>query len=143
MTNPAEALDAIERLVYDIAYKRSVGSDDYQKAVLRAEEALTHLATLRQQVVELVAFREAHQWMDIETAPKDGTEILAFFEEPDWEPSLKQCCASIKHDPVCGNWYLPFMKHVESENPFVEDWQPTGWQPLPTPPAAEGGQGGG
>ena len=60
--NPTEALDAIERLVYDIAYKRSVGSDDYQKAVLRAEEALTHLATIKQQVAELVAFREAHEW---------------------------------------------------------------------------------
>ena len=29
MTNPAEALDAIERLVYDIAYKRSVGFEGW------------------------------------------------------------------------------------------------------------------
>lgn len=70
-------------------------------------------------------------WRDITTAPKDGTTILAYFPL----------------DGLTGNWcrIVPVQFHgsngwifaSRAASGFSRDYQPTHWQPLPTPPEAK------
>lgn len=59
--NPTQALDAIEQALQWIW--TDVDTEEHYKTVPRVTDALTHLATLRQQVADLVAennrFKEA------------------------------------------------------------------------------------
>jgi len=68
--NPAEALDAIEQALQGIW--TDVDTEEHYKTVPRVTDALAHLATLRQQVAELVAFREARVAKDVEDASYHG-----------------------------------------------------------------------
>lgn len=65
------------------------------------------------------------EWQPIETAPKDGSEILLFC--PDDEPQV-----------VAGNYYRPakcWMYADQLMNEVSPDGcQPTHWMPLPEPP---------
>ncbi|MGP1666246.1 MAG: hypothetical protein ACTS5I_10135 [Rhodanobacter sp.] len=65
-------------------------------------------------------------WLPIESAPTDGTRImLGVFRKPDLRAS---------------DYYLLATWDGENSHPFVpNDW--THWQPLPTPPPAELGEG--
>ena len=139
MTDPTETLDAIEQALQKYASARDFIYLDPENDVIKegvvfgagdslgnaAFDALSHLATLRQQVAELVAFWEAHQWRDIETAPKDGGRVLLWHKL--WSA------------PHSGQYYGSHWAHDYNFGPWK--YQPTHWQPLPTPPAAEGGQG--
>lgn len=64
-------------------------------------------------------------WMDIESAPKDGTVILAVVR-----PNPDKWCRSLIHwDKEKKTWYEGYMPLVS--NP----WKPTHWKKLdPTPP---------
>ena len=70
----------------------------------------------------------ASQWQPIETAPKDGTHILAL-------PVLLDvaCVVSWKGDGIAGFWRLPMTDKVSPYHPRY-------WQPLPSPPTQEGGK---
>jgi hypothetical protein len=59
-------------------------------------------------------------WQPIETAPKDGTRILAFIIEPE----------IVEYEPEYGQW-LDYSSEVVS---------PTHWQPLPDAPNNEAGE---
>ena len=152
MTNPTQALDAIEQALTDgkkllVAIKNSNDLDGRiaflpqktEETIQNVFEALAHIATLKQQVAELVAFREAHEWRPIETAPKDGTEVM-----------LYRPLAYKTHDPVIAiketskhnrpPWDCTVPKGCEPINYTEGACYPSYWQPLPAPPAAEGGQ---
>jgi hypothetical protein len=64
-------------------------------------------------------------WQPIETAPKDGTHILAVMP---WLPDAK----ILFWAPYANEWRCP----ASERGPNPEGWLPTHWMPLPTPPAA-------
>jgi len=70
--------------------------------------------------------RPTEAWQPIETAPKDGTDILGWHEIA----GTSQTCFS-KGEWVCPDW---------DEDRYIHcTWSPTHWMPLPTPPTAGGG----
>lgn len=75
----------------------------------RAEQS--EVAALRTRVRELEA---AQAWRPIETAPKDGTRILAY---GGWGIAII--------------WWSSWLEWYDGEGAHLE---PTHWQPLPSPP---------
>jgi hypothetical protein len=129
MTDPAETLDAIEQALQGIW--TDVDTEEHYKTVPRVTESLAHLATLKQQVVELVAFRETHQWQPIDTAPKDGST----FHINSGPVPGNACCSNVE-EPGCGiEWRYNTLRTQGWTNSLTS--LATHWQPLPTPPAAE------
>ena len=61
-------------------------------------------------------------WFDIATAPKDGTRVLMFDSE-----AFKIVTIGLWE----GAWIDEDVSHG------THTWQPTHWQPLPTPPVTE------
>ena len=60
-------------------------------------------------------------WLPIDTAPKDGTVVLAF--ERNHSPDYYPC------------WFKQYMyEGAFWQNDYDSDPQPTHWQPLPKPP---------
>lgn len=86
---------------------------------------------------------ETRGWMPIETAPKDGTEILGCYVQ-DWGDGNKS---------VYGPWTVAFRNGmwesswdgsevIEYQGDFGTEYKspdmpPSHWQPLPLPPEAE------
>lgn len=71
-------------------------------------------------LAELSALRAEREWRPIESAPKDGTSILAWF--PDWGGEAR--AMSVK-------WIAP---HSGWSMPGYGGLTPPYWQPLPAPP---------
>ena len=76
---------------------------------------------------------DCNEWMDIETAPEDGTEILVYARW-DWDamgnPSEGYHIALARYEPygIAGFWTYAF-------NPYSDiAVEPTHWMPLPKPP---------
>lgn len=73
-------------------------------------------------------------WQSIDTAPKDGTEVLLFLGQP-WSRVAKAC------------WFAPWSNWQEGELPDVDQDEycgigsalPTHWMPLPEAPALQTG----
>lgn len=65
-------------------------------------------------------------WQPIDTAPKDGTRILCF-----WDGG----CVITKWDERLrfAGWQMPPMMTVRAADRSA--WFPTHWMPLPEPPA--------
>ena len=71
-------------------------------------------------------------WQPIDTAPKDGTPILAFQH---WAAAGPSWCVlewdefgeHIETGRQAGGWTPP-------EDGYVGFWEPTHWMPLPAPP---------
>jgi len=65
-------------------------------------------------------------WQPIETAPKDGTEILV------WRKPIRVVAQWVKKDQSFGvedSW--TFLTEAEG---YDSDYRPTHWMPLPLPP---------
>lgn len=68
------------------------------------------------------------EWQPIETAPKDGTEVLLFFvSDVPWQASSKGICIGFWGDDGSNAWYA-----FESDSNALGN--PTHWMPLPPPP---------
>lgn len=69
-------------------------------------------------------------WLPIETAPKDGTEVLLFC--PDDQPQIVSCKYWLGYSP---GWMFTddTLANIAEEGPE----NPTHWQPLPEPPGAD------
>lgn len=70
------------------------------------------------------------EWQPIETAPKDGTRILAFW------PDVYGNSSAVQIETWWGAW-----GHGRSKETWQNAWEwadgannPTHWMPLPTPP---------
>jgi len=70
------------------------------------------------------------QWMPIESAPKDGTQILSFAE---WE-GITVCswldCSEVWETTEKMGW----AKNYDTVAMSYETFEPTYWMPLPNPP---------
>jgi hypothetical protein len=70
-------------------------------------------------------------WQPIETAPKDGTHILAYWPEIYWAKNVAQC----------ETWFGPRFLGPDccwqsaSAYEYGDAVKPTHWMPLPEPPA--------
>ncbi len=85
------------------------------------------------------------KWMDIETAPKDGTCVLLY--EPPYKTANGQEIQGLgvimaawfgvrEHFPGCVEeyaWYVPFSEQDECGGAYSVD-SPTHWMPMPEPP---------
>jgi hypothetical protein len=64
---------------------------------------------------------DCNQWRDIDTAPKDGRQVLL------WWPYWSHTRPLVGHWQVNGGWQAVDALEGDSE-------PPTHWQPLPAPP---------
>ena len=70
------------------------------------------------------------KWMDIESAPKDGTEVFLFY--PQWHDEHNLICVAFydwsPNDPqeINASWYSPLYGHTGTHC--------THWMPLPATP---------
>lgn len=122
-----------EELIASMEYYRRDGIERRDAALIVAavnsfderEAIRTERDTLRAEIDALKAERE---WQPIETAPKDGTEIVAFrpLAEETGDPRIVVCKTS-KHPKLSS-------QGVEH---FTDRWcHPTHWMPLPPAPEA-------
>ncbi|CAB4164350.1 Domain of unknown function DUF551 [uncultured Caudovirales phage] len=86
-----------------------------------------HLKTIEAALAELERRRAGSEWQPIETAPRDGTNVLAY--------------CPVEHE-VDNNFYIRTVFFDETEWRCEDDLQgctcnPTHWMPLPPPPATE------
>lgn len=78
-------------------------------------------------------------WQPIETAPKDGTVIDLWVDDPQWGATRECDMRWIKHTRYYRNgrtedvegWGWPGL----DEPDFLSDGKPTHWMPVPEPPA--------
>lgn len=91
------------------------------------------LSMMREAAAEIERLRALHQWQPIDTAPRDGTAIIALlryrngtvFDEP----------LSIRwHDPW-GQWvFSGCLIGIQNSAKDEDNVDPTHWMPLPPPP---------
>jgi hypothetical protein len=71
------------------------------------------------------------QWQPIETAPKDGTNIMVYC------PRLGVCCPATWNDDKYAKKRRPYWTHWGQSIwgvSLVREDQPTRWMPMPQPP---------
>lgn len=146
MTNPTQALDAIEQALqaaHDelclLARHRRIELPQVDRNMI---ETLTHLATLKQQVAELVAFREAHQWQPISELKRGiKGEVLFIYrlggDGPIEDTFVGEYCDSKEPDH---DWFDCFLNPSANAIHFYEAVREYTHFCVLTPPAAEGGQ---
>lgn len=92
-------------------------------------------ALLRETAAALEAARE-DGWQPIETAPKDGTRVLLWYEWHDLP-----VVGDFRH----GRWWSVHSLGGNLAHPNGMDWEevvrPTYWRPLPAPPAIDQARG--
>lgn len=125
--------ETIQRIYYAVGkFTRSDAIDDANLEMVRAD--LGHLQyAIESLLAEIEALRKEREWQAIETAPKDGTEILAICKHNntgrvyihDHEVPIMQKVICFSTHPNYPVW-IGFDK---------DQWHPTHWMPLPTPPA--------
>ena len=164
MTNPTQALDAIEQALQGVLpfakeCKHHENNGKYPgkpvfsfndvpltfDALNLIPEALAHLATLKQQVAELVAFREAHQWRLITELTRDIKGEVLFIERIGGDSSIEDTfagtyCDTKEHGEY---WFDCFVNPSANAIPFRDVVKHYTHFLVAPPPAAEGGQGGG
>ena len=92
-------------------------------------------------------------WMPIESAPKDGTAVLAYLDwagtdfvcvawfrsEQDWQDSGQYCASEGETMADWIGWWT-YISTVSQER--LEGWRtPTHWMPMPEDPSALPGEG--
>lgn len=75
-------------------------------------------------------------WQPIETAPRDGTDVLLFYPleglRHDWNPQVVIAgWRDYSRAPQLSGWVF----QSRGVRGYSATFQPTHWQPLPTPPS--------
>ena len=112
MTEIKQALEAIDYWITD--GDRFVVKGDITKA---EKNLCENLETIR----KALEFYEKHQWRDIESAPKDGTRILALIKSGTGKPVLRIIWLAEKHGKK--QWVYKLDQGFRVT--------PIAWQPLP------------
>jgi len=144
--DPTEALNAMEQALREandelclLARHRRIELPQVDKNMIAA---IAHLATLKQQVADLVAFREAHEWRPTpDGSTKNGDRGIVGI----WSNILNDWLY-ISDAVYCCDSEITKLAWRDSEGEALESDLSAGrvtfYMPL-TPPAAEGGHGGG
>jgi hypothetical protein len=112
-----EALDKLGDLIDQLA--SNAREFDYDTANRMERDAAKALIT----VSEALLRSEGDAWEPIETAPRDGTEILGYDSRAELAPVRSMYLASDGFWTICRNGRTAM---------------PTHWRPLPTPPPEPG-----
>jgi len=103
---------------------RIIENNKLKSAQAERDTALRDLGTLREEL--------AAKWQPIETAPKDGTEIIGRCDD-----SLSICSWESLDNPVAKHWGISGTWHrkaIASGKDLMGAFSPTHWMPLPQPP---------
>lgn len=127
-TSTAAQVDTLKRIRDDIILDRQ--DAEYYKRIM-----LVHIKWCREALSAAPPQGESSEgWMPIETAPKDGTEIIVF------HPAAGVCAAFCPQEGFawhCMDGQNRFINNLGVSIPrmtsFIEP--PTLWQPLPPPPS--------
>ncbi len=94
--------------------------------LLHLQEELLDAAVYVERIRALLAIAETQGWQPIETCPRDGTWVWAYWNAPTPHPEFA-------HKATCVTAYIDFewRDPDDHENVYGE---PTHWQPLPPPP---------
>lgn len=100
---------------------------NHEEALLLAQMKRdeSNLARCYVQLHEIIA-QIQEQWHPIETAPKDGTHIMVWWDRCE-EAYYKQ-----------GKWWHVERHGLDHTYNFVGGWPPEYWMPLPSPPNTGG-----
>lgn len=102
-------------------------AESYNRALDRQREQIDALSLDGSRLrAENAALRAEREWRPIETAPKDGTEILLAFDEP--LVGMNRGRVAQASLTKMGDWSVPYFRRDP----------PTHWMPLPAPPGGEG-----
>lgn len=102
----------------------------------RAESALA--AAKADLAYERDRIKQANAWQPIETAPKDGTDVIVMYMHIDTQVVHNAFFSSEQEnwDAEDIGWWS--YEHFEVRRIKLDDWMaPTHWMPLPQPPAKE------
>jgi hypothetical protein len=73
-------------------------------------------------------------WQPIETAPKDGTEVLLFIPV-NWGETFQEVPRIGNGNHVEAAWYNPTRRlWLNRLDQWIKEQTPTHWMPLPEPP---------
>jgi hypothetical protein len=117
----AKDADTITRLTAEVEWHKQ-NSDKWQ------DTQAAHLREVTRLTAEVERLRAALQWQPIETAPRDGTPILA--REKGAGPAVYMMCAMWSGSELEG-WRIPGARGWTNARWF----HPTHWMHLPPPPA--------
>ena len=135
-------LEAVIRMPYEMAMQSELSRHQYYD---RANQALDEMQAYAEARV-----REAQQWQPIETAPKDGAEILLFRDADvyDGKPVPPRVTSGAwtewtdtasEYHSTTGEYLGQSVQDSGAEwlswdGGFSEEMPPTHWMPLPSPP---------
>lgn len=127
---PAQAGQVLTDEEIDAAYEKARA--DYQRSrfAVRGQQLTAQDSPdwwFARAIEQAVLAKRVPQWLPIETAPKDGVELLAHTQE---------CGALVLYwDVMTGE-----VDHW-SDGMSLNCWKPTHWMPLPPPPGIVGEKG--
>lgn len=111
MTDNKDALEAIDELANFVTYDKH-GAPHYLKSIYPQIEIIR----------QYISQPAQPEWMDISTAPRDGTDIIAYM------PQVESECTFVFWKN--GFWHLTY--DGKRLAPHVKEL--THWMPLPAPP---------
>jgi len=86
--------------------------------------------------------RDGAEWQPIETAPKDGSEILLCCVDEECGLGAIFLCQWQAEDDA-PNWWIHIARDLwdDAEDLWLStEWSPTHWVPLPSPPQRQNGK---
>lgn len=134
----AEAKRAIDPIRAEEAAKMASGSPTarMREAAAQVAQELFRVSLNGHQLAAAIrALPDEDEWQPIETAPRDGTEILI----GKWKErgGFRFCRSSWEHFPgnsMEGEQSYDWWACDDDHNDITEDEGPTHWRPLPAPP---------
>lgn len=125
---------------------RTVEDQTFEATICDSTMRYTHVQVVHASVAAelqtaLAATLEGEAWLPIESAPKDGTDILLYAPSCFWldAPSVGQTTSTIPERITCGGWQDGY-GDLEGgwcswDGGFTEKHPPTHWRPMPSGPS--------
>jgi hypothetical protein len=118
----------------DVMEAARLVADDWDRLDWNSYEG-NYVEDLAEDIAQaLLAERQSDRWLPIETAPKDGSDIIVY--NPSGEGIVGE--AYYSNDNGRGGWWWAGTyegEHMEEPMHIRNAW-PTHWQPLPAPPSS-------